>query len=385
MGLWRALFICASLLAGAARATAADQAGPPPSASSGDTLEKRAEAARTAGRLDEAAALYRRALAARPRWAEGLWALGTIAYDQDRFAECRDVFSRLAAVQPKMAAAWALRGLCEFRLGAYTRARAHLGKAVELGLPPRDELGRAALFHHALLLTQRGAFDLAIAPLSQILQFQPSSPELDVACGLVLLRRPLLPASIPQPDRDLVRQAGEAYCAHLARHAEKAVPRFDELIRQHPRERYLHYGRGLALAQQGSADALAEFRREIELFPDDVLARVELGFGLLTRGREMEAIAPAEEAARLAPGLFVTHLVLGRALAATGRLERGIRELETAAAMAPRTPEIQLALARAYALAGRKQEADRANAAFRSLQAARRGSSSASRPSPEAP
>jgi tetratricopeptide (TPR) repeat protein len=371
------------LTAGSARAQPA--APPPPPSGAFDKLARRADEARAAGRLDEAAPLYRQALTARPRWTEGLWALGTIAYDQDRFAECRDVFSRLAAVQPKMAAAWALRGLCEFHLGAHTPARTHLGKAVELGLPPRDELGRAALFHHALLLTQQGAFDLAIAPLSQILQFQPSSPELDVACGLVLLRRPLLPASIPQPDRDLVRQAGEAYCAHLARHAERAVPRFDELIRQHPRERYLHYGRGLALAQQGSADALAEFRREIELFPDDVLARVELGFGLLARGREAEAIAPAEEAARLAPGLFVTHLVLGRALAATGRLERGIRELETAAAMAPRIPEIQLSLARAYALAGRKQEADRANAAFQSLQAARRGSSSASRPSPEAP
>ncbi len=206
-----------------------------------------------------------------------------------------------------------------------------------------------------------------------------------MACGLVLLRRPLLPASIPEADLGLVRQAGEAYCAHLARHAEQAVPRFDALIRQHPRERYLHYGRGLALAQQGSADALAEFQREIELFPDDVLARVELGFGLLARGREAEAIAPAEEAARLAPGLFVTHLVLGRALAATGRLERGIRELETAAAMAPQIPEIQLALARAYALAGRKHEADRANAAFQSLQAARKGSSDARRPTPAAP
>jgi predicted Zn-dependent protease len=182
-----------------------------------------------------------------------------------------------------------------------------------------------------------------------------------------------------------VRQAGEAYCAHLARHSEQAVPRFDALVLQHPRERYLHYGRGLALAQQGSADALAEFRREIELFPDDVLARVELGFGLLTRGREAEAIAPAEEAVRLAPGLFVTHLVLGRALAATGRLERGIQELETAAAVAPRIPEIQLAHARADAPAGRKADADRANAAFQSLEASRRGSSTASRHPPEAP
>jgi tetratricopeptide (TPR) repeat protein len=376
----RALFVCGSLLAGSAGAAAPGQGGPAPAATGSDTVESRAEAARTAGRLEEAAALYREALAARPRWAEGLWALGTVVYEQDRFAECRSVFSRLVAVQPKMAPAWALRGLCEFRLGSYAPAREHLGRAVALGLPAQHDLGRAVRFHQSLLLTRLGEFDLAIEPLREVLQFQPQSPELDLACGLVLLRRSLLPASIPDAERDLVRLAGEAYCAHLARHPEQALPRFEALVAKHPRQRYLHYGRGLALAQQGSADALDQFRREIELFPDDVLSRVELGFGLLARGREAEAIAPAEEAVRLAPGLFVTHLVLGRALAATGRLERGIRELETAAALEPRIPAIQLALARAYAQAGRKLEADRARAAFQSLEAARRGA-----PTPRSP
>jgi tetratricopeptide (TPR) repeat protein len=375
----RAFFICGSLLAAGAGA-ASGQAGPGSTGTAGNAVATRAEAARAAGQLDEAAALYRQALAARPRWAEGLWALGTIAYEQDRFAECRDAFSKLVAVQPKMAAAWALRGLCEFRLGSTTGAREHLDRAVVLGLPAHDDLGRAVRFHQSLLLTQRGEFDLAIEPLREILQFQPPSPELDLACGLVLLRRPVLPGSIPEADLELVRQAGEAYCAHLARHPEQALPRFEALIRKHPRERYLHYGRGLVLAQQGSADALDQFRQEIELFPDDVLARVELAFGLLARGREAEAIAPAEEAARLAPGLFVTHLVLGRALAATGRLERGIKELETAAVLQPGIAAIQLALARAYAQAGRKAEADRARAAFQSLEAARRGG-----PSPPTP
>jgi len=375
----RAFLICGLRLAAGAGAVSG-QAGPGSAGAAGNAVETRAEAARAAGRLDEAAALYRQALAARPRWAEGLWALGTIAYEQDDFAECRGVFSKLVAVQPKMAAAWALRGLCEFRLGSTTGAREHLDRAVVLGLPAHDDLGRAVRFHQSLLLTQRGEFDLAIEPLREILQFQPPSPELDLACGLVLLRRPVLPGSIPEADLELVRQAGEAYCAHLARHPEQALPRFEALIRKHPRERYLHYGRGLVLAQQGSADALDQFRQEIELFPDDVLARVELAFGLLARGREAEAVAPAEEAARLAPGLFVTHLVLGRALAATGHLERGIRELETAAALQPGIAAIQLALARAYAQAGRKADADRANATFRSLETARRGV-----PSPKAP
>src|SRR5688572_16277707 len=47
------------------------------------TLSARADAAREAGRLDEAVALYRKALALRPAWKEGWWSLGTILYEQD--------------------------------------------------------------------------------------------------------------------------------------------------------------------------------------------------------------------------------------------------------------------------------------------------------------
>jgi tetratricopeptide (TPR) repeat protein len=376
----RALLVAGSILA-AVRGAAA----PPSTAPPFDEIARRAVEAREAGRLEEAARLYRQGLGLRPRWADGLWALGTMAYEGDRWAECGDCFRRLVAARPGMATAWALRGLCEFQLADLTDARAHLEKGLSLGLPPQDELGRVVLYHRALLLVGEGQFDLAIAPLRTILQFQPATPELGVACGLVTLRRPLLPAAVPRADLDLVRQAGDAYCAHLARHPDDAVRRFQALLAAYPRVRYLHYASGLALAQQGSAEALGRFRKEIELFPDDVLARVELAFGLLARGRETEAVTPAREAARLAPGLFVTHLALGRALAATGQLESGIRELETAAALQPKTAAIHLALARAYAQAGRTADAGRANAAFRALEAARRGAPGVTPPAPEAP
>jgi tetratricopeptide (TPR) repeat protein len=376
------LFLSSLALLAAARApgqTAPAERPPTPAAAFEETA-RRADAARQSGRLDEAVALYRQGLLQKPRWTEGLWAIGAIAYDRDRFGECRDAFRRLVAVDPRMGPGWALRGLCEFRLGAYAAAREHLGKGLSLGMPPSEELTRVALYHQALLLVRETKFDLAIAPLRSILQFQAPTPELELACGLVLLRRPLLPQAIPDSSVALVKEAGQAYCAHLARHPEVAGPRFEALLAKHPRERYLHYGYGLTLAQAGSPDAVAQYQREIELFPDDVLARVELGFALLGQGREEEAVAPAEEAVRLAPGLFVTHLVLGRALAGTGKLERAIRELRTAAAMAPEIPAVHLALARAYAQAGRKADADRANATFRKLESARRGTAAPKAP-----
>jgi predicted Zn-dependent protease len=275
-------------------------------------------------------------------------------------------------VEPKMAPAWAFLGLCEFRLAAYASARQHLEHALSLGMPAQEDLVRTVLYHHALLLVRESKFEPALVPLHALLSARPPTAEVQEVCGLVLLRRPKLPAEIPASDRALVREAGRAHCAQLERHTDEALRLFAALVDEHPRERYLHYGYGLALAQAGSADSLDQFRREIELFPDDVLARVELAFALLARGREQEAVAPAEAAAKLAPGLFATHVVLGRALAATGRLTRGIRELETAAGLAPQIPEVHIALARAYARAGRKADAERANAAFRALDEARR-------------
>ncbi len=365
---FRTVLILALALA-ASDLSLAQPATPP---SSFDELARRADAARVEGRLDEAGALYRQALALRPRWAEGLFYIGTMAYDRDRFVECRDAFRQLSVVEPKMAPAWAFLGLCEFETAAYPSAREHLEHALSLGMPPQEDLSRTVLYHHALLLVRESKFEPALVPLRALLSSRAPTPEVLDACGLVLLRRPKLPTEIPAGDRSLLREAGQAYCAQLDRHTDEAVRLFAALVERHPRERYLHYGYGLALAQAGSAESLAQFRREVDLFPDDVLARVELGFGLLARGREQEALAPAEAAAKLAPGLFATHLVLGRALVGTGKVRLGIRELESAAGLAPQIPEVHIALARAYAKAGRTADAERANAVFRALDEARR-------------
>jgi tetratricopeptide (TPR) repeat protein len=335
-------------------------------------LARSASAAREAGRLDEAARLYRRCLQLRPDWAEGLGFLGAIAYEQDRFAECQDAFRRLVALEPKAAPAWALRGLCEFGLKQYAPALRHLDRALSLGGFPDEAMERVALYHQALLRIRAGRFDLAIAPLTALLRSQQETPELVTACGLLLLRRSQLPEAVAAADRPLMEQAGAAYCAHLARRPEEARSRYQALLARWPRQRHLHYGFGLALAQAGSAEAIAQFRREIELSPDHLLARLELAFALLTHGRAAEAAPVAKEAVRLAPSLFAAHTALGRALVETGDLAGGIAELETAIKLEPKLPEAYLFLGRAYAKAGRTGEAERAQAVFKALDDARR-------------
>jgi tetratricopeptide (TPR) repeat protein len=86
------------------------------------TLSRQAEAARDAKQLDKALVLYQRALKLKPDWDEGLWSLGNIAYDLDRYGECAPAFRRLAGLKPDSAPAWTMSGLCEYKLRRYDAA-----------------------------------------------------------------------------------------------------------------------------------------------------------------------------------------------------------------------------------------------------------------------
>ncbi len=67
----------------------------------GQTFNDFAEKAKRASvenRLEEAVALYAKALALQPKWKEGWWSLGTIEYDQDHYAKAARDFEKLIAL-----------------------------------------------------------------------------------------------------------------------------------------------------------------------------------------------------------------------------------------------------------------------------------------------
>ena len=349
-----------------------------------EAVARQADAAREAGRLDEAVRLYQQVLQAQPRWAPGWGHLGSMAYDRDRFRECADAFRRFVALDASSGPAWALKGLCEFGLTTYDASRRSLDRAQERGLLVATLLP-VVLYHQALLRIRASEFEAAIPPLSELATGRPETTELVTACGLLLLRRPQLPGDVAPADRELVLRSGRAYCSYLARRAAEARTRFGEVLAAYPTQQHLHYGYGLLLAQQTDPEAAAQFRREIELDPGHVLAQLELAFELMRRGKAEQAVAPAQAAVRLAPGLFATHLALGRALADGGQLPRGIAELETAARLAPGVREIHWALADAYAHAGRTSDAERARETARKLDQAARGRAPAAAAAPAKP
>ncbi|MGA2098860.1 MAG: hypothetical protein ABSH39_21420, partial [Candidatus Acidiferrum sp.] len=64
-------------------------------------LAEQAEQASKQNRLDDAASLYRKALALRPAWTEGWWSLGTIEYDRDNYAKAAGDFEKVIALDAK--------------------------------------------------------------------------------------------------------------------------------------------------------------------------------------------------------------------------------------------------------------------------------------------
>jgi tetratricopeptide (TPR) repeat protein len=332
------------------------------------SLSKQAEAARDARQLEQAMALYQRALKLKPDWDEGLWNLGSIAYDLDRYSECAPAFRKLAGLKPDSAPAWTMSGLCEYKLRQYDAALESLSHAESLKFEEPLELARAARLHLALVLTKSGAFERAITLLTELILTHKKAPDVVVAAGIAGLRQPWLPFEVPEANRDLVFQLGDAMASGMEKDYKEATHKFEAALQQYPQEPNLHFRFGAFLNIQDSARGIEEIRKAVELAPDHIPALVGLTVMYLKREEYDSALEYGERAVKASPGDFSTHIALGRALLAKENPARAAVELETAARLAPASPEARFSLASAYSRLGRKADSARELAEFKRLE-----------------
>lgn len=337
-------------------------------------LETRAASAREAGRLEEALALYRKALSARADWDEGRWYVATLLYELNRYAEARNAFAEVLTHQPTHAGAMGLKGLCEFQLRRYERALRDLLQADQMGVGRSAGIATAVRYHAAILLTRFSEFEVGYQTLIEVAADGAETPQVIEAFGLNVLRMPVLPSEAPADARDRVMLAGRAGIALATRRVDAARTALDALIARYPDAPNVHYVRGVFLLTDDGDRALEEFRRELQISPKHVPARLQIAFELLKRGDAAGARIPAAESAKLAPEHFATRLALGQVLLETNDATGAIRELERAAKLAPGSPQAQFLLARAYARAGRQADAERARGEFTRLDQAARAS-----------
>lgn len=374
-------FACSLLAAGGAEAVqlpppstpkAASPASKKPAATAGqgqfDRLVKDAAAARDAGRLEESIALYQKAVRLRPSWVEGHWHLGTAFYELDRHSEARTAFAHVVRMQPKHAAAFGFKGLCEFQLKNYDTALSDLLQSAELGLAAPPDLVSAVAYHTAITMTRLEQYEFALAALQGFARDGNDSPRVIEAFGMALLRIPMIPAELPAHRREMVMLAGRGAYYRAARRPAAAKPAFELLVQRYPDAPNVHYAYGVFLLEEDPDQAIAEFQQELKISPDHVPSLLQIAFEYLKRS-DWEAARPwAQRIVELDPGDFAGRRALGQVLLETGETDGSIEQLETGVRLAPDSPSMRFMLARAYQKAGRDGDAQRERAEFLRLE-----------------
>ncbi|MEJ7709962.1 MAG: tetratricopeptide repeat protein [Pyrinomonadaceae bacterium] len=333
-------------------------------------LAAQAAAAREAQQIDEAITVYRQALRLRPGWDEGWWYLATLLYDRDSYAEAARAFKETARLRPKAGAPLAMLGLCEFQLGAYDEALAHIRQGRQVGLIDNKELTRALRYHEGILLIIKGQFEQAEKTLGTLSAEGVGTENLIIGLGLAILRLPVLPRTITphSKDHDLVRRAGWAEHLMLLKNFADAQIEYERLVTDYPKTPNVQYAYGrYQMAQRNEDAAVKAFEREIENSPKHAFARLQIAYLRLNIKDPAAGLKYAEEAVKLYPNFPLGYYVLGRLLFDTGANDRAIEALETAGKLSPDDAKVYFALARAYTRAKRKTDADRARETFARL------------------
>lgn len=347
--------------------TAAAQTSSP----SFEQLTQKAQQAYEANQPEEAAQLYSRAVAMRPDWTEGWWALGMIAYEGNHYAKCRDALSHMVKLDATAAPGFALLGICEFETKQYDAAFENL-KTAHVLVPLKEGSGPLldmADLRLAMLLTQQGAFEVAQNVMLRVVHHTHSNPESLMAAGLMCLRVPILPSQVPEPQKDVVTMAGQVFWDLATRTPAEADAAFEALVSKYPKFPNVHYFYGTHLATQHPEKSRAEFLEELKIDPDNVPAMVQLTLRDIVEGKLDEALKFAREAVALSPDSVGAQLALAQTLQTQGNYKGALAAYLEAKRIDPVSPRISLYLANTYRALGEVDEMRAREAEYRKLKA----------------
>jgi tetratricopeptide (TPR) repeat protein len=339
-----------------------------PSSANFSKLSKQADEARDADRLDEAAALYSKALALQPKWTEGWWSLGTIEYDRDHYAKAALDFEKVIVLDPSNGTAHAMLGLCQFELGKDSAALKNLLAAEHLGVTKDVRLRNVALYHMGILQLRAKKFGDAKETLGHLAVDGVRTKELTTGLGLAALL--LTPKEAPPegtPGARVIEGAGEAEVLLDSNLFDPAKQKYAQLTSEFPDYPNLHFAFGRLLLETHDTDeAIEEFQRELQRDPKNVNSMLEIA-AVRRMTDPQGALKYAIEAAQLAPQLPFAHYLLGLLRFDTGDPAAAIPELEIAQKAFPQEAEVYFSLGNAYGRAGRKADAAKARAEFARL------------------
>jgi protein O-GlcNAc transferase len=325
-----------------------------------------------AGRLSDAATMYRQVLTRDPENPDALQLLGVVALQSGNATQALELIRRALARRPTDGQAYYNLGNAQQALGDAEGALASFRKAV--GLAPQMAEAHGNL---GTLLAMRGQLDEAIVRLREAVRRAPrylqgwsslgnalrETGELAEAIecyrtalrlsasfmpaqfglGLALAQsgrseeaeRAYLAAAKLAPDNlDIWNNLGTLY--RVMQRRDEALDAFQRVVALNPRFAPGHYNIGLVLADLGRAvEAEAAHRQAIALDPSFAQAHDSLGLALQGQERLGEAVDSYRRALALRPGYAVATTNLATALQAQGRLDEAIEALRGVLAANP--------------------------------------------------
>ncbi|MGD1277622.1 MAG: tetratricopeptide repeat protein [Tepidisphaeraceae bacterium] len=256
------------------------------------------------GKLQEAEALYRQILAAKPDDGDVAQLLGMLRFGLGDKQEALQLLRRALAMNPQAPDCHCHLALVLMDLGQCEEAMDHLRRAVQL----KPDFAEAHL-QLGLALRQAGRRQEAAAALQQAIAVKPDYLEAYNNLGVVL-------RSLGQWD-----QSVQAYRRALELRGDLAE---------------IHKNLASVLTDSGQIEqAVAEFRQALTLRPDWADAYAEMARALFIQGRWDQATAACQRAVDLQPGHPDAYCHLGNAHKNIGQLDHAIEAYRRALAAKP--------------------------------------------------
>lgn len=275
--------------------------------------KRRGDALLGQGRLDDAAASYRQAIAANAHDADAHLNLGFVLSEQKRYQEAEQSLRQALKIDPALVDVF-------YILGVMCKVQGNSMGAIEnftqaLALKPDFQIVYGDLCQ---LFLQNGRADRAKVTIVNAISFYPENADFHACLGNL----------------------------HVAENeTDQAIYCFQKALSINPDDALTHHSLGLALQTRGQLAAAADsYGRCIALQPDRAETPNNLGTVFQAQGKLAEAVEMYRKALLIKPNCVEVHINLGVALQEQGKGAEAINHYERALLLKPNSAEAHFGL-----------------------------------------
>jgi tetratricopeptide (TPR) repeat protein len=263
------------------------------------------------GNLDQAGDGFAAVVRQAPTFAEAFLNLGLVREEQARHDEAIAAFQKALQLKPRLRGANLFLGIAQFRTNRLDASLATLRK--ETTVSPKDA---NAWMWFGIVALEKGDGDEAVRALDEAAKLSPDNVDILYHRGrahLSVSKDSYARMFKADPKSWRVRQILAEANADAERHMD-AIAEYQAAIQLAPNEPRLHEELGSEFRAAGKVPEAEEaYRKELEIDPDNVVAKYKLGVLLTEKGDAAQGKQLLEAALKVRPGLRNSDYNLGRA------------------------------------------------------------------------